>query len=196
MSKQTKMNLTGKRQIWSHKWLNLFLPIPFVWSKELVMDLNIGIRHFLTCEKTKVSFLTILVKAKKRSHTDTNAESFWPQMLEFFLRESRLVDPDELKNILGDGNNRTFPHLPSKKKNGFSTRTLARLAKLSTRHVEAVALGNLDILFDDIDEERFNCSRGSWLFNYAIFDTYANQPGSSLEVGASPCWTLFRCYCH
>ena len=106
--------------------------------------------------------------------------------LEFYLRVSGLVDLHALEQILGDGGNQIFQSLQSKRKNGFSTRTLARLAYLSTRHVEAMALEYLDVSFDAIDEKRYITSRKCWLFNFAIFDTYAKKKGSSLKVSLYP----------
>ena len=112
------------------------------------------------------------------------AESFSLQKLEFYLRDSGLIYRENLRKVLGDDGHKQFQSIKSTRKNGFSSRTLARLAKFSTRHVESLALRDLGISFNKKDEKRYTTSGKSWLFNFAIFDSYAKKDGSSLEVSA------------
>ena len=113
-----------------------------------------------------------------------NPESFSLQKLEFYLRDSGLIYRENLKNVLGEGSHKKIQSIQSTRKNGFSSRTLARLAKFSTRHVESLALRDLGISFNKKDEKRYTTSGKSWLFNFAIFDSYAKKDGSSLQVSA------------
>ena len=98
------------------------------------------------------------------------------------MRDSRLVDPYDLEDVLGDGGDQTFPRLQPKKKKKFRTRMLGKLAYFSITDLESFALSDLEVDFEEIDEKRFNSSRSSWLFNLAVFDAYAKKSNSSPQV--------------